>query len=158
MGRYSRSPSSDRRKSRDKRRRDYKERKRSRSRDYSPQRKVGSAIIEEFLSKKMRRRTSPIHSPNRKSYASDSTNYEKKSESKQQNKHQLVDGDDKNIEQIMASLGLPVSFDTTKGKEVPDNANNFGVKIKSNRQYRQYMNRKGGFNRLLDPEKTQPKM
>src|SRR5690606_16509872 len=118
MGRYSRSPSSDRRKSRDKRRRDYKERKRSRSRDYSPQRKVGSAIIEEFLSKKMRRRTSP----NRKSYANDSTNYEKKSESKQQNKHQLVDVDDKNIEQIMASLGLPVSFDTTKGKEVPDNA------------------------------------
>jgi U4/U6.U5 tri-snRNP-associated protein 3 len=107
--------------------------------------------------KKMRRRTPPRSSPKRKSPVNEIKHDQKKTESK--HKHQLDTAvDDKNIEQIMASLGLPVSFETTKGKEVPDNAHNFGLKIKSNRQYRQYMNRKGGFNRLLDPEKTQPKM
>jgi len=41
----------------------------------------------------------------------------------------------------MAAFGLPVVFDSTKGKKV-EGADVSGVKIKSNRQYRQYMNRK----------------
>jgi len=50
-------------------------------------------------------------------------------------------------------LGLPGGFDTSKGKHVE--GNDWGaVKVKSERVYRQYMNRKGGFNRKLDPDKN----
>jgi U4/U6.U5 tri-snRNP-associated protein 3 len=51
---------------------------------------------------------------------------------------------------MMAALGLPGNFDTTQGKLVPD-GNVAGVRVQSKRQYRQYMNRKGGFNRPLAP-------
>jgi len=54
---------------------------------------------------------------------------------------------------LMKMLGLPGIFDTTKGKRVE--GNDWGaVKVKSERVYRQYMNRKGGFNRKLDPDKN----
>jgi U4/U6.U5 tri-snRNP-associated protein 3 len=49
---------------------------------------------------------------------------------------------------MMAALGLPKGFDSTQGKPVPD-GNVAGVRVQSKRQYRQYMNRKGGFNRPL---------
>jgi len=49
----------------------------------------------------------------------------------------------------MRLLGLPVGFETTKQKEVPD-GNAHCVRIKTKRQYRQYMNRRGGFDRPLD--------
>jgi U4/U6.U5 tri-snRNP-associated protein 3 len=51
---------------------------------------------------------------------------------------------------LMAALGLPTHFDTTQGKCVPG-GNVSGVRLQSKRQYRQYMNRQGGFNRLLAP-------
>lgn len=41
------------------------------------------------------------------------------------------------------------SFDTTKGKQVAGNKVG-AVKVVKKRRYRQYMNRKGGFNRPLD--------
>lgn len=41
------------------------------------------------------------------------------------------------------------NFDTTKGKRVVNN-NSSAVNIIHKRKYRQYMNRKGGFNRPLD--------
>jgi len=53
----------------------------------------------------------------------------------------------------MKMMGLPGIFDTTKGRHV--DGNDWGVvKVKSQRVYRQYMNRKGGFNRKLDPDKN----
>jgi len=42
-----------------------------------------------------------------------------------------------------------VGFDSTKGKKVPGNDVS-AVHIVPKRKYRQYMNRKGGFNRPLD--------
>jgi U4/U6.U5 tri-snRNP-associated protein 3 len=43
-------------------------------------------------------------------------------------------------------------FDTTKGKHVEDGkCNAHAINIQQKRKYRQYMNRKGGFNRPLDP-------
>lgn len=43
-------------------------------------------------------------------------------------------------------------FDSTKGKHIEDGkANAFAVNVQQKRKYRQYMNRKGGFNRPLDP-------
>lgn len=40
-------------------------------------------------------------------------------------------------------------FDTTKNKKVTDNVHG-DVHVLVKRKYRQYMNRKGGFNRPLD--------
>ncbi|KAF9199818.1 hypothetical protein BGZ49_010014 [Haplosporangium sp. Z 27] len=49
---------------------------------------------------------------------------------------------------MMALMGFG-GFDSTKGKKVPG-ADVSGADIKKQRQYRQYMNRRGGFNRPLD--------
>lgn len=42
------------------------------------------------------------------------------------------------------------NFDSTKGKQVPGNNQIGAVHVVKKRRYRQYMNRKGGFNRPLD--------
>lgn len=56
-------------------------------------------------------------------------------------------------EQMRRLLGFSGGFATTKGQEVEDNRKSAarGVAAKNKaRKYRQYMNRKGGFNRPLD--------
>jgi len=58
--------------------------------------------------------------------------------------------DDMDDDARMAAMGLPTGFNTTQGKEVKD-GNVAGVRVATKRQFRQYMNRKGGFNRLLAP-------
>lgn len=52
-------------------------------------------------------------------------------------------------EKEMAKLLGFSKFDTTKGKKVPGNEVG-AVRVIKKRRYRQYMNRKGGFNRPLD--------
>ncbi|KAG6550841.1 hypothetical protein Mapa_007454 [Marchantia paleacea] len=54
-------------------------------------------------------------------------------------------------EEMMKKLGIPVGFTTTKGKYVSD-ANHSAVKLTTKRTPRQYMNRRGGFNRPLPAE------
>jgi len=49
---------------------------------------------------------------------------------------------------MMAMMGI-AGFGTTKGKPVEGNQEG-AVKIKKVRTWRQYMNRRGGFNRPLD--------
>ena len=52
--------------------------------------------------------------------------------------------------QMMAAMGIPFGFDTTQGTDRGDEASKMGaVKAKQTRQARQYMNRRGGFNRNL---------
>eukprot|EP00108_Taenia_solium_P010741 TsM_000418400 transcript=TsM_000418400 gene=TsM_000418400 len=51
--------------------------------------------------------------------------------------------------EMMKTLGF-FSFDSTKGKHVRGN-NVYVANIQKKRKYRQYMNRRGGFNRKLDP-------
>lgn len=54
-------------------------------------------------------------------------------------------------DELMRMMQLPTRFDTTAGKAVDDpRAKLEGVAKKRTRRYRQYMNRKGGFNRPLD--------
>ncbi|KAL9270893.1 U4/U6.U5 small nuclear ribonucleoprotein 27 kDa protein-like protein [Drosera capensis] len=53
--------------------------------------------------------------------------------------------------EMMKNLGIPTWFDSTKGKPVPG-ANVSGVRVVTKRQPRQYMNRRGGFNRPLPAE------
>jgi U4/U6.U5 tri-snRNP-associated protein 3 len=56
---------------------------------------------------------------------------------------------------MMQAMGIPFTFDTTQGQHVEDeSANASGIKIKSKRTARQYMNRRGGFNRPLPAERT----
>ena len=61
----------------------------------------------------------------------------------------------------MASFGLPTGFATTSGVGTGENddggsraAKEGAVKVASKRRARQYMNRRGGFNRPLPAEKT----
>ncbi len=61
--------------------------------------------------------------------------------------------------QMMQSFGIPFGFDTTQNKHVDDDAANMGgVKAKQLRTARQYMNRRGGFNRPLPLERTGERM
>ena len=61
--------------------------------------------------------------------------------------------------QMMMAMGIPFGFDTTQGKHVDDKASNQGaVKVATKRSARQYMNRKGGFNKALPAEKTGEKV
>lgn len=57
-------------------------------------------------------------------------------------------GEDDDEAQMMAMMGF-AGFDTTKGKPVEGNQEG-AVDIKKRRTWRQYMNRRGGFNRPLD--------
>lgn len=55
--------------------------------------------------------------------------------------------------QLLMGFG---GFDSTKGKPVDDNAHGAAAgatRHESKRDYRQYMNRRGGFNRPLDQAK-----
>lgn len=59
-----------------------------------------------------------------------------------------ADDDDDPETQMMKLMGFG-GFETTKGKHVPG-ADMSGANVKKQPKYRQYMNRRGGFNRPLD--------
>uniref|UniRef100_A0A0A9XFC2 U4/U6.U5 small nuclear ribonucleoprotein 27 kDa protein n=1 Tax=Lygus hesperus TaxID=30085 RepID=A0A0A9XFC2_LYGHE len=59
-----------------------------------------------------------------------------------------LEGKTPDEQEMMKLMGF-CGFDTTKGKRV-DNNDNGAVHVILKRKYRQYMNRKGGFNRPLD--------
>lgn len=58
---------------------------------------------------------------------------------------------DANEIEMMKMMGIPVGFDSTKGKPVEGNDVS-GIRAVTKRQPRQYMNRRGGFNRPLPAE------
>ncbi|KAG5457580.1 MAG: hypothetical protein BJ554DRAFT_2364 [Olpidium bornovanus] len=60
----------------------------------------------------------------------------------------MEEGEVDEEQQMVAMLGFG-GFTSTKGKHVPG-VDMSGVNIKKVRTYRQYMNRRGGFNRALD--------
>jgi U4/U6.U5 tri-snRNP-associated protein 3 len=62
----------------------------------------------------------------------------------------LLEGKSQDEVEMMKLLGFS-SFDSTKGKHVEGACNAGMANIQEKRRYRQYMNRKGGFNRPLDP-------
>lgn len=63
-----------------------------------------------------------------------------------------TDADPDELE-MMKNLGIPLGFDSTKGKPVAG-TDMSGVRVVTKRQPRQYMNRRGGFNRPLPPERN----
>jgi len=78
-------------------------------------------------------------------------NKEKRLEKKKRKLSETEPPEDIEINGDLIGTGLPMSFGSTKGQKVEGNSI-YSVKIKSSRAYRQYMNRKGGFNRNLDPD------
>ncbi|XP_063371312.1 U4/U6.U5 small nuclear ribonucleoprotein 27 kDa protein [Cydia strobilella] len=59
-----------------------------------------------------------------------------------------LEGKSPEEQEMLKVMGF-CGFDTTKGKKVEDNVEG-DVHVVLKRKYRQYMNRKGGFNRPLD--------
>jgi len=51
--------------------------------------------------------------------------------------------------EMMKIMGFG-GFSTTKGKKTDGSVNAHAINVSQKRKYRQYMNRKGGFNRPLD--------
>ncbi|KAI5746405.1 hypothetical protein M8J77_003265 [Diaphorina citri] len=151
MGRGGRSP-------------DRRRRSKSRERDYEKRKKHG---IEK--ERRVRSRSPLDRSYERDSRRHDDRRYSKRSYSRspspssrdrdhsKKNKFvaprpQISEADLKNKtpdEQEMMKLMGFCGFDTTKGKKVENNAQG-AVHVILKRKYRQYMNRKGGFNRPLD--------
>lgn len=62
----------------------------------------------------------------------------------------VVVGDDDSDAAMQRMLGFK-SFRSTKNTKVPGNDKNYGVRKEKKTEYRQYMNRQGGFNRPLSP-------
>ncbi|XP_075873276.1 U4/U6.U5 small nuclear ribonucleoprotein 27 kDa protein-like [Nelusetta ayraudi] len=60
-----------------------------------------------------------------------------------------MDGKTEDEIEMMKAMGF-ASFGTTKGKKTDGSVNAHAVNVSMKRKYRQYMNRKGGFNRPLD--------
>jgi U4/U6.U5 tri-snRNP-associated protein 3 len=65
-------------------------------------------------------------------------------------------GFDQEQEAMMKMMGFG-SFESTQGEKVRGNEEGT-VKVKSTRQVRQFMNRRGGFNRPLPAERTGQKL
>ena len=64
----------------------------------------------------------------------------------------VTDGTEKDAEEaLMARIMGFAKFRTTKDTKVAGNDRNFGVRKEKKTEYRQYMNRAGGFNRPLSP-------
>ncbi|KAL2092190.1 hypothetical protein ACEWY4_011988 [Coilia grayii] len=141
--RRSRSSSRDR----ERRRRD-RERSRSRDRD---RRRSRSRSPHRRRSRSPRRHRSSSLSPQRQKDRRDDDKKEVKD--KPVKVHQISEEDmqGKTEEEIemMKLMGFG-SFDSSKGKKVDGSVNAYAVNVTMKRKYRQYMNRKGGFNRPLD--------
>merc|ERR1712154_359862 len=94
------------------------------------------------------------NSPRRRSRERDQDRDRDNAEKKESEKEVIViddaqlEGLDEEQVDMMKLMGF-ANFDTTKGKKV-EGADVSGVSIQRKRRYRQYMNRRGGFNRPLD--------
>lgn len=63
----------------------------------------------------------------------------------------MDEDDDEAEERAMQKMMGFKGFKSTKNKKVPGNDKNFAIRKDKQTQYRQYMNRVGGFNRPLSP-------
>jgi U4/U6.U5 tri-snRNP-associated protein 3 len=61
-----------------------------------------------------------------------------------------LDDEDMDDEAVMQRIMGFGGFRSTKNTKVPGNDKNYGVRKDKKTEYRQYMNRQGGFNRPLD--------
>ncbi|XP_077416304.1 U4/U6.U5 small nuclear ribonucleoprotein 27 kDa protein [Vanacampus margaritifer] len=127
---------------RDRRRRDRsrdRDRERRRSRSRSPHRR---------RSRSPRRHRSSSLSPMRHKDRREDERKEKSSKPIQISAEDMQGKTEEEIE-MMKLMGFS-TFDSTKGKKSDGATNAYAINTTMKRKYRQYMNRKGGFNRPLD--------
>ncbi|KAG8235011.1 hypothetical protein J437_LFUL015674 [Ladona fulva] len=153
---YSRSPSPSRRRrsksrERDRRRRRSRERSRDRSRDRDRDRRRRSADRNDSTGRHRRswsRSRSRSNSRSRQSGESGSKRSSSHLAERPAVSAEDLEGKSPEEQEMMKMMGF-CAFDTTKGKKV-NNTEVGTVHVILKRKYRQYMNRKGGFNRPLD--------
>ncbi|XP_042344659.1 U4/U6.U5 small nuclear ribonucleoprotein 27 kDa protein [Plectropomus leopardus] len=124
-----------------------RERDRSRSRDRDRERRRSRSRSPH------RRRSRSPPRRHRSSSPSDRRDDDRK-DAKEKSKPIQISAEDmqgKTEEEIemMKMMGFG-SFDSSKGKKTDGSVNAYAVNVTMKRKYRQYMNRKGGFNRPLD--------
>ncbi|KAL6114682.1 U4/U6.U5 small nuclear ribonucleoprotein 27 kDa protein [Pungitius pungitius] len=138
--RRSRSTSRDReRKRRERERSRSRDRERRRSRSRSPHRR-------RSRSPPRRHRSSSSHSDRRDDERKDS---KEKTVKPIQISEEDMEGKTEEEIEMMKLMGFG-SFETSKGRKTDGSVNAFAINVSMKRKYRQYMNRKGGFNRPLD--------
>ncbi|XP_043094071.1 U4/U6.U5 small nuclear ribonucleoprotein 27 kDa protein isoform X1 [Puntigrus tetrazona] len=127
-----------------------RERERSRSRDRD-RRRSRSRSPHRRRSRSPRRHRSSSLSPGRQKDRRDDDRKEAKDKPAKVHQISAEDMQGKTEEEIemMKQMGFG-SFDSTKGKKKEGSDAAFEVNVSQKRKYRQYMNRKGGFNRPLD--------
>jgi len=161
------SPEKKRRRSRskspDRSRDDKQERDRKRSRSKSPERRRSRSPTHRSKRSRSKspRRDDKREDRRKRSRSPTKKDSKDKSEQKKdvgpkptkeeiKSKEQLLADLDPNSEEyMMAQMGFPVGFDSTKGKKV-EGADVSAAKVIPKRQYRQYMNKRGGFGRPLE--------
>ncbi|XP_077325558.1 U4/U6.U5 small nuclear ribonucleoprotein 27 kDa protein [Lithobates pipiens] len=149
MGR-SRSRSPERRRERRRsrsasRERERRRRERSRSRE---RRRSRSRSPHRRRSRSPRRLRSSSSSPGRHDDEKKDGKDSKVAKERQIAAEELEGKTEEEIEMIKL-MGFG-SFDSTKGRKVDGSVNAYAINVSQKRKYRQYMNRKGGFNRPLD--------
>ncbi|XP_054906549.1 U4/U6.U5 small nuclear ribonucleoprotein 27 kDa protein [Poeciliopsis prolifica] len=128
-----------RRRDRDRSRSRDRDRDRRRSRSRSPHRRRSRSPPRRHRSSSL----SPVRQKDREKEAKD-----KPGKSIQISAEDMQGKTEEEIE-MMKTMGFG-SFDSTKGKKTDGSVNAYAVNVTMKRKYRQYMNRKGGFNRPLD--------
>lgn len=68
------------------------------------------------------------------------------------NGHTKAEDDEDSEDALLRKMMGFSTFKSTQNKKIPGN-NVFGVRKEKSAQYRQYMNRNGGFNRPLSPSR-----
>uniref|UniRef100_A0A3P8RUN2 U4/U6.U5 small nuclear ribonucleoprotein 27 kDa protein n=1 Tax=Amphiprion percula TaxID=161767 RepID=A0A3P8RUN2_AMPPE len=128
-----------------------RERDRSRSRDRERRRSRSRSPHRRRSRSPPRRHRSSSPSPVRQKDRREDDRKEAKEKPGKPIQISAEDMKDKTEEEIemMKLMGFG-SFDTTKGKKTDGSVNAYAVNVTMKRKYRQYMNRKGGFNRPLD--------
>ncbi|XP_015251784.1 PREDICTED: U4/U6.U5 small nuclear ribonucleoprotein 27 kDa protein [Cyprinodon variegatus] len=134
----------------ERRRRD-RERSRSRDRDRDRRRSRSRSPHRRRSRTPPRRHRSSSLSPGRQKDRRDDERKEGKDKAGKPIQISAEDMEGKTEEEIemMKLMGFG-SFDSTKGKKTDGSVNAYAVNVTMKRKYRQYMNRKGGFNRPLD--------
>uniref|UniRef100_A0A3B3ZE26 U4/U6.U5 small nuclear ribonucleoprotein 27 kDa protein n=1 Tax=Periophthalmus magnuspinnatus TaxID=409849 RepID=A0A3B3ZE26_9GOBI len=126
-----------------------RERTRSRDRDRDRRRSRSRSPHRRRSRTPPRRHRSSSLSPVRQKDRRDDDRKEKEKQSKPiQISAEDMEGKTEEEIEMMKLMGFG-SFDSTK-KKIDSSVNAYAVNVTMKRKYRQYMNRKGGFNRPLD--------
>ncbi|TDH12435.1 U4/U6.U5 small nuclear ribonucleoprotein 27 kDa protein isoform X2 [Sander lucioperca] len=126
------------------RRRREKERTRSRDRDRERRRSRSRSPHRRRSRSPPRRHPSSSTSP-----SDEGKDAKDKSAKPIQISEEDMEGKTEEEIEMMKQMGFG-SFSTSKGRKTDGSVNAFAVNVTMKRKYRQYMNRKGGFNRPLD--------